>query len=35
VRVVVSGRAFLAAMAREMPDRLVLSNTGSRFTFGV
>ncbi len=30
-----SGRAFLAGMAREMPDRLVLSNTGSRFTFGV
>ena len=30
-----SGRAFLAGMAKEMPDRLVLSNTGSRFTFGV
>jgi len=30
-----SGRAFLAGMAREMPERLVLSNTGSRFTFGV
>ena len=29
-----SGRAFIAGMAREMPDRLVLSNTGSRFTFG-
>src|SRR6266699_3423249 len=26
-----SGRAFLAGMAREMPERLVLSNTGSRF----
>jgi 7,8-dihydropterin-6-yl-methyl-4-(beta-D-ribofuranosyl)aminobenzene 5'-phosphate synthase len=30
-----SGRAFVAAAAREMPDRLVHSNTGSRFTFGV
>ena len=30
-----SGRAFLAGVAREMPDKLVLSNTGSRFTFGV
>jgi 7,8-dihydropterin-6-yl-methyl-4-(beta-D-ribofuranosyl)aminobenzene 5'-phosphate synthase len=30
-----SGRAFIAGVAREMPDRLVLSNTGSRFTFGV
>ena len=30
-----SGRAFVAQMAREMPERLVLSNTGSRFTFGV
>jgi len=25
-----SGRAFLAGMAREMPERLVLSNAGSR-----
>jgi 7,8-dihydropterin-6-yl-methyl-4-(beta-D-ribofuranosyl)aminobenzene 5'-phosphate synthase len=30
-----SGRAFLAGVANEMPDKLVLSNTGSRFTFGV
>jgi len=30
-----SGRAFLAGMAREMPEQLVYSNTGSRFTFGV
>jgi 7,8-dihydropterin-6-yl-methyl-4-(beta-D-ribofuranosyl)aminobenzene 5'-phosphate synthase len=30
-----SGRAFIAGMAREMPDRLVYANTGSRFTFGV
>jgi 7,8-dihydropterin-6-yl-methyl-4-(beta-D-ribofuranosyl)aminobenzene 5'-phosphate synthase len=30
-----SGRAFIAGVAREMPDQLVLSNTGSRFTFGV
>ena len=30
-----SGRAFIAGMAREMPEQLVLSNTGSRFTFGV
>jgi 7,8-dihydropterin-6-yl-methyl-4-(beta-D-ribofuranosyl)aminobenzene 5'-phosphate synthase len=30
-----SGRAFIAGMAREMPDRLVHANTGSRFTFGV
>jgi 7,8-dihydropterin-6-yl-methyl-4-(beta-D-ribofuranosyl)aminobenzene 5'-phosphate synthase len=30
-----SGRAFVAQMAREMPEQLVLSNTGSRFTFGV
>jgi 7,8-dihydropterin-6-yl-methyl-4-(beta-D-ribofuranosyl)aminobenzene 5'-phosphate synthase len=29
-----SGRAFLAGVAKEMPDKLVLSNTGSRFTFG-
>jgi 7,8-dihydropterin-6-yl-methyl-4-(beta-D-ribofuranosyl)aminobenzene 5'-phosphate synthase len=30
-----SGRALLAGVAREMPDKLALSNTGSRFTFGV
>jgi 7,8-dihydropterin-6-yl-methyl-4-(beta-D-ribofuranosyl)aminobenzene 5'-phosphate synthase len=30
-----SGRAFIAAAAREMPDKLIYSNTGSRFTFGV
>jgi 7,8-dihydropterin-6-yl-methyl-4-(beta-D-ribofuranosyl)aminobenzene 5'-phosphate synthase len=30
-----SGRAFAAAITREMPERVVLSNTGSRFTFGV
>ncbi len=30
-----TGRAFVAAVAREMPEQLVLSNTGSRFTFGV
>lgn len=30
-----SGRAFIAGVAREMPERLVYSNTGSRFTFGV
>jgi len=30
-----SGRGFIAGVAREMPDRLVHSNTGSRFTFGV
>ena len=29
-----SGRTFLAGVAREMPDQLVLSNTGSLFTFG-
>jgi 7,8-dihydropterin-6-yl-methyl-4-(beta-D-ribofuranosyl)aminobenzene 5'-phosphate synthase len=29
-----SGRAFLAGVAKEMPEKLVLSNTGSRFTFG-
>lgn len=29
-----SGRAFLAGATREMPDRVVFSNTGSRFTFG-
>jgi len=30
-----TGRAFIAKTAEAMPDRLVLSNTGSRFTFGV
>src|SRR5438067_3325809 len=30
-----SGRAFIAGVVREMPERPVLSNTGSRFTFGV
>jgi len=30
-----TGRAFTAKIAAEMPDRLVLANTGSRFTFGV
>ena|SRR5665213_34823 len=30
-----TGRAFTARIAEEMPDRLVLANTGSRFTFGV
>ncbi|HEX3954061.1 MAG TPA: MBL fold metallo-hydrolase [Stellaceae bacterium] len=30
-----SGRGFIAGVSREMPDRVVLSNTGSRFTFGV
>lgn len=29
-----SGRGFIAGVSREMPDRVVLSNTGSRFTFG-
>jgi 7,8-dihydropterin-6-yl-methyl-4-(beta-D-ribofuranosyl)aminobenzene 5'-phosphate synthase len=29
-----SGRGFIAGVLREMPDRVVLSNTGSRFTFG-
>lgn len=29
-----SGRAFIAGVAREMPDRLIYANTGSRFTFG-
>ena len=29
-----SGGKFIAAMQREMPDRLVTSNIGSRFTFG-
>jgi 7,8-dihydropterin-6-yl-methyl-4-(beta-D-ribofuranosyl)aminobenzene 5'-phosphate synthase len=30
-----TGRAFTARIAEAMPDRLVLANTGSRFTFGV
>jgi len=30
-----TGRVFTAKIAQEMPDRLVLANTGSRFTFGV
>src|SRR5438874_4877636 len=29
------GRGFIAAAQREMPEQVVLSNTGSRFTFGV
>lgn len=29
------GSKFVAAMQRQMPDRLVTSNIGSRFTFGV
>jgi len=30
-----TGRGFIAAALRDMPDQVVLSNTGSRFTFGV
>ncbi len=30
-----SGGKFIAVMQREMPDRLVTTNIGSRFTFGV
>ena len=30
-----TGAAFIEAMRRRMPDRLVASNLGSRFTFGV
>ena len=30
-----TGRAFIEAALREMPEQTVLSNTGSRFTFGV
>jgi len=30
-----SGAGFIEAMRRRMPDRLVTSNIGSRFTFGV
>ena len=29
-----SGRNFIAAMARRMPEKLVTSNVGSRFTLG-
>jgi 7,8-dihydropterin-6-yl-methyl-4-(beta-D-ribofuranosyl)aminobenzene 5'-phosphate synthase len=30
-----TGAGFIAAMQRRMPDRIVASNVGSRFTFGV
>lgn len=30
-----TGKAFIAAALREMPQQTVLTNTGSRFTFGV
>ena len=30
-----TGRQFTAKLAEAMPDRLVLANTGSRFTFGI
>jgi 7,8-dihydropterin-6-yl-methyl-4-(beta-D-ribofuranosyl)aminobenzene 5'-phosphate synthase len=30
-----TGAGFIAAMRRRMPDRIVASNVGSRFTFGV
>jgi len=30
-----TGANFIDAMRRRMPDRLVTSTTGSRFTFGV
>ena len=30
-----SGAKFIASMQRQMPDRLVAANIGSRFTFGV
>jgi 7,8-dihydropterin-6-yl-methyl-4-(beta-D-ribofuranosyl)aminobenzene 5'-phosphate synthase len=30
-----SGRGFIAAAAREMPEQVIYSNVGSRFTFGV
>jgi hypothetical protein len=30
-----SGAKFLAAMHRQMPDRLVTANIGSRFALGV
>ena len=29
-----SGAAFIDSMRRRMPDRLVTTNVGSRFTFG-
>lgn len=29
-----SGRGFIAGVAREMPEKLIYANTGSRFTFG-
>ncbi|MBV8118322.1 MAG: hypothetical protein JO081_00080 [Alphaproteobacteria bacterium] len=30
-----SGAKFIAAMQRDLPDRLVTTNIGTRFTFGV
>ena len=30
-----TGRPFIEAALREMPDQTALSSTGSRFTFGV
>ena len=30
-----TGRPFIEAALREMPEQTVLSSTGSRFTFGV
>jgi 7,8-dihydropterin-6-yl-methyl-4-(beta-D-ribofuranosyl)aminobenzene 5'-phosphate synthase len=30
-----TGANFIDAMRRRMPDRLVTSNVGSQFTFGV
>jgi len=30
-----TGTGFIEAMRRRMPERLVASNLGSRFTFGV
>jgi 7,8-dihydropterin-6-yl-methyl-4-(beta-D-ribofuranosyl)aminobenzene 5'-phosphate synthase len=30
-----TGKGFIAAALREMPQQTVLTNTGSRFTFGV
>ena len=30
-----TGMSFIAAMRERMPDQLVASNLGSRFTFGV
>ena len=29
-----SGMNFIAAMREQMPDKLLISNTGSRFNFG-